>query len=469
MISNGFCVLRLKPSDVVKGVTLLASLVGLSLHLYHVINSYFEYRFTESTFERRGPMQFPDVSICNMRGLSSSNFEAAAETSHKVKAIMKDLNNSKSETEQILYLRDYVAFAEEEGKLMGHRREDMMVSCFFRKQPCKQDDFEHFLFPSFVNCYTFSRGRNTFVTSKGSLDTGLRIEVYLEPENSSFSSIYGHRTVFSYQTGIKVLLAPPNHLPSIGFSAYEAAPGLSTSMTFETTEHTRLPEPYNQCRHTTKTTGESDVPYSFVECRNDCIHADVTSECGCRSTGYLVRNPANISSCGKYLLTNKTMSDDLLECQAKVYKRSQQTPNYFNDKCQCFWPCSDTQYSVTMSQSPWPAKSSWKSFLSETLESNPSQKEGKAYKYYQFLKSSNASEDQIYSWISHHFLRLDIFARTDLVLVKQEIPKYTLTDLLSSIGGSLGLWVGVSVLTLSKLIDHIFGANDLEKEKVTRS
>ncbi len=422
-----------------------------------------EFKFTESTFEAKGKLRFPDVSVCNMRGLSSSNFQKAANHSYRIHAILQELNNTHSVTDELLYLRDYVAFAGEDAKLMGHQEKDFILSCVFNKLPCREDDFEQFLFPSFINCFTFLGGRRSLVTTKGGIDSALRIVFYLEPENPFFMRVYSHRATFSYSTGIRILLTPPKHLRTIGNSGYEVLPGLSTSLVFDTIEHTRLPEPYNQCRHSTDNTQKSDVPYSFVECRNDCIHADVIKECGCQSTGFLVRNLKNVSSCGQYLLTNKSMSDTLLNCQQRVIDRAQLTPNYFKRKCQCFWPCSDTKYSMTMSQSAWPAKSSLQSFLFSELESKSAYKGLKAYKHYQFLKSSNASEAEIYSWVSNHFLRIIIYARSDLVLVKEETPKYSLTDLLSSIGGCLGLWVGVSVLTLSKVIKHLFAVSGIRK------
>ena len=337
---------------------LTISLAGLCLHLFYITVSFLEYKFTESTFEAKGKLRFPDVSICNMRGLSSSNLEAAAKTSPRIHAILQELNNSESSSDQLLYLRDYVAFAEEDGKLMGHKKEDFILSCMFNKLPCREDDFEQFLFPSFINCFTFVRGRHSFLSSKGSADSGLRLVLYLEPETPSFMKVYSHKISYSHSTGVRFLLTPPNHLRTIGYSGYEAVPGLSTSLEFYTIEHTRLPEPYNECRYATTETQKSGAPYSYVECRNDCLHADVIKECGCRRTGYLVRNLKNISSCAQYLLINKTISDGLLECQERVTNNARVNPNYFKRKCQCFWPCSDTKYPVTMSQSAWPAKSS---------------------------------------------------------------------------------------------------------------
>ncbi len=447
---------RLKAAKAFRAITVLASLVGLSLHIGFILKSYWQYNFTEVTYERRGHMRFPEVSICNLRGISSSNFEAAAETSPKVSTILSMLNMSQS-TGAGFSLRDFAEFAGQDVKLMGHKLKDMILDCMFEKEPCKKEDFEHFLFPSFVNCYTFTKGRHSFLTSKGGIATGLNIIVYLEPEKQSLVSVYNNKNTFSHSTGVKVLLTPPNHLRTISFSSYDAAPGFSTSLVFDTIKHKRLPEPYNQCSHSTSKSGETSTPYSFAECRNDCIHVDVIDVCGCHSTEYLVRNPSNISSCGQFLLVNKTVSDSLLECQHKVIAKATQTPNYFQRKCKCFSPCSDTRYSVTISHANWPAKYSTEDFLQGLLEDNPFHKELKAHKYYQQLKSSNATEEQIYSWVSDHFLMLNVYARTDMVKVKTEIPMYTLTNLMSSFGGGLGLWVGVSFLTFSKLFDFLVG------------
>ncbi len=271
----------------------------------------------------------------------------------------------------------------------------------------------------------------------------------------SFVKVYSHNSTFSYSTGIRVRLTPPNHLRTMGYASYIAAPGFSTSLDFEVTKHIRLP--YNQCTHTSSNTDNSNESYSYVECQNECIHADVFGKCGCRSTGFLARNLKNISSCGQFLLTNKSKSDNLLECQRAVTRKAIHTPNYFIKNCKCFWPCSDTKYPVTMSQSKWPARQSLKYFLHKTLQSNPRQKKLKAYKHFQFLQKTNASEDQLYYWVTNHFLRLNVYARSDLVLVKEETAKYTLTNLMSSIGGCLGLWVGFSVLTFSKLCNFFLG------------
>ena len=125
----------------------------------------------------------------------------------------------------------------------------------------------------------------------------------------------------------------------------------------------------------------------------------------------------------------------------------------FGEKCNCHWPCEETTYSTSILQAPWPIKRSLDSFLKDILEDHPNKEDLKAYQHYQKLKSNNATREEIYAWVASHFLRLNIYANSNIVLVKEQVPMYTPTDLLCNIGGCLGLWVGMSVITIVECFD----------------
>ena len=69
------------------------------------------------------------------------------------------------------------------------------------------------------------------------------------------------------------------------------------------------------------------------------------------------------------------------------------------------------------------------------------------------MKEDNATENDIYNWINSHFLRINIFANSDIVSVKEQVPMYSLADLLCNLGGCLGLWVGMSIITIVEVMD----------------
>jgi hypothetical protein len=65
-------------------------------------------------------------------------------------------------------------------------------------------------------------------------------------------------------------------------------------------------------------------------------------------------------------------------------------------------------------------------------------------KYFDHLNRRRAMKD---------FARLNIFIADSNVLTTEESADYTLNQLLSDIGGQLGLWIGTSVITLTEVVE----------------
>ena len=143
--------------------------------------------------------------------------------------------------------------------------------------------------PSLFNCYTFIRGRRSGLLSNHGLGDGLSLVLYMEASDYSIIQNYDDGFIPAGSTGFRVLLTPPNHLAAMGFAGYEVTPGYTTSIGFDITEHLRLSEPYSECRRTENIRLDGNLPYSYVECRNLCIHEMVKKECGCYPTRYVTR------------------------------------------------------------------------------------------------------------------------------------------------------------------------------------
>ena len=52
-----------------------------------------------------------------------------------------------------------------------------------------------------------------------------------------------------------------------------------------------------------------------------------------------------------------------------------------------------------------------------------------------------------------NFARLNVYVSDSNVLQTEESADYTSSQLLSDIGGQLGLWVGISVITLAEVLE----------------
>ena len=59
-------------------------------------------------------------------------------------------------------------------------------------------------------------------------------------------------------------------------------------------------------------------------------------------------------------------------------------------------------------------------------------------------------------WVKESFYRLNIYFRQSTVEQHSQIPSFTFADLWSGIGGILGLWVGISVITIIEMCTFIF-------------
>ena len=123
--------------------------------------------------------------------------------------------------------------------------------------------------------------------------------------------------------------------------------------------------------------------------------------------------------------------------------------------CGCYPPCLEVSYDVTYSLSKWPAES----FDGEEAyvdifrtERYPERFEGKedaekAALYGEFFDPSNRRVAM------RNFARLNVYVADSNVLKTEETADYTESQLLSDIGGQLGLWVGISVITLAEVLE----------------
>ena len=211
-------------------------------------------------------------------------------------------------------------------------------------------------------------------------------------------------------SGFRVLISESNTLAAVGYLGYDIVPGHSTSIGLDISEHNRLSEPYSECRHTESLKLEGNVPYSYVECRNMCIHKIVKSKCGCWPTRFVTRQGNSDINCGHHRFFNETLTKMMMTCQEEAIYDAENHVN-FGEECNCFWPCFDITYPATITQSTWPDPSTVNTLIMRVIE-NHSRKNAslKAYEYYQKLKANNATDEEVHSWVSSHFARLNVFA-----------------------------------------------------------
>ena len=60
-----------------------------------------------------------------------------------------------------------------------------------------------------------------------------------------------------------------------------------------------------------------------------------------------------------------------------------------------------------------------------------------------------------YDFVTDNFVRVNVYLSDMEVEVQEQQPSYRLSNLFSDIGGTLGLWVGLSLLTVVEFIQLV--------------
>ena len=122
------------------------------------------------------------------------------------------------------------------------------------------------------------------------------------------------------------------------------------------------------------------------------------------------------------------------------------------EACGCNPPCNEVSYDVSYSLSKWPATGyeGDSAFFDVFYLENFWERFNGTPKYQamrEYFSEANRNESM------NDFARLNAYIADSNVIITQEREDYTSTQLVSDIGGQLGLWVGISIITLAEVLE----------------
>ena len=189
---------------------------------------------------------------------------------------------------------------------------------------------------------------------------------------------------------------------------------------------------------------------------------------------------------------------------------------------ECNWDCNSIEYSADVTQGRWPVNEEVPSFLEQFVsrKSNQFNKDyhtilkykynGSFYEHYNkddiftFAEAVKMSQDTVTSqnaseienelitksqtktiipsinpqhlnlssieeaeikWVQDSFSRLNIYIKEPVVQVHKQVLDYSPADFGSNLGGILGLWAGISLITVIELLEFLFGLIRVMSEK----
>lgn len=284
-----------------------------------------------------------------------------------------------------------------------HKMESFILNCTFMGIPCAKDDFIPFL-TTFGLCYTFNSGfMKPVIRASG---TGMRqgLTVFVDIDQDQYVASP------SLDAGMRVVVLPQSEPPIPLDQGIAVPPG--TNGFIGLTRRDIIDRTGRSCRLETDVSGLNylrNYSYSVSACSLDCFLTQIARRCNC---SYLPRQyPPNPGS--PFAELRQCTLRDICCIQLEALSPEQ---------CDCRSLCDDVQYNTFTSYATLPA-----TYVIEALEEL-------------FQRSLEGVREDI--------VAVNVYFETPNVETITTTSAYSVVALLSDIGGQLGLFLGVSVISM---------------------
>ncbi|XP_077870072.1 uncharacterized protein LOC102803246 [Saccoglossus kowalevskii] len=296
----------------------------------------------------------------------------------------------------------------------GHQVQDLILECSYNQMDCTDRDL---LLPmqdqTYGNCYTFDYGEGDKVirySLKPGSNNGLKLTLNAE-QNEYIGPV-------SQGASFRVVIHSQNSMPFPEEKGIDIQPGTSTTLAIKLTTQERMGPPYSNCTFADQLSQFDEYSYTMLACQKECIEKYLYARCGC------VDMVSELPVCMGFVV-NATQE----MCREFVYflSRHELLP------CNCRPTCREVQYSTTVSQKTWPSDRYMPYFMQTVAKSG--------------LHDASA--------VRNNLARVEIYFEELNYIVHREVAVYLSANLWADIGGSLGLWIGISIVTLVEVLEYI--------------
>ncbi|XP_076814935.1 bile acid-sensitive ion channel-like [Clavelina lepadiformis] len=412
-------------------LTLMLGLTsGMIWQLKSKIQEYTEYPTSTSIQEKyKTELDFPEVTICNYNrffGIESALEVQTLDTLIEVSSPYKPHGNySEWWTQEVdLYYKELrkqgnkTFLLSDELKSKGWVLNDTSIKkCSFRSKACSIKNFKRILTPMGI-CYTFAV-HDVIQTIPGS-GNGLVLVLDINQERYATHPHYGFPGA-----GVKVHVHGAKEPPLIQNFGVSVPSGHCGHIVMQRTQRKLMNPPWGICsKETTKLRHFSE--YSTAACYIECRTDYVIKRCGCKPYWAPVKR-YEVEECNAL---------QILDCAGEV--ESQFMSKITMSKCGCVTPCEFVTYETKVTYSTFPSVQ-----IGQHLISPNNLKVVKLSTGRDFTKA--IEEVSVYR---ENYLMLDIYF--DSLSDREIIQSKSVSEisLICDIGGLLGLWVGISFVTV---------------------
>ena len=441
-------------------IFLIACIINVA-HLTLLIDRYFSYPTQDVTSVASRYRTLPDVTICNVMGAPIDDKQRVinrqgtrAGKYAKFLQNLNAINDTSFKVKHTVYPNYFEQMSLDEIDEVGPRFEDFVISCFLLYENCTNPSYFRPVYHQGYNkCYQFS-ARNvssSWATVGYSADSGLRLLLYLDTESSVNSTLaYNSKFPQRSSVGAHVSVSSPDTLTSPSEHGWSIMPGHLSSISVVASDIERLGGSYSNCTYQEKI-AFYNRSYSQFGCKSEYFQQLLMEKCSCISSYEPIPELLGaIPLCGQINFNNITESADRSECELTTLMEAMRTDAA---RSSCFPPCKDTTYSSSLSQTLWPSTSCVDDFYHQFITQHPDKYNLKAYKALNKEMTSKAtSNERKTELIRRNFVQLTVYYSTDQVQSITQQASYGVPDLMSDIGGTLGLWAGFSIITVLEFV-----------------
>ena len=418
---------------------------------------YFRYEVeTVIKIDRESEAEFPTITLCFVQvcadnelyqlDIDLDRFQKSANSSdlyNSTRTIFENMRNYfRTKTYYNQSLRNILLRYNKTRSIKEH-----LISCQYSGEACSEKNFEYFQLGEFQRCFKFNSGKDwnngkqeIRVAKRYGKNNGLQLELIagnpakcnLPLTSTSGLILYVHNYTYSV---------------SEDTNGIQLAPGTETSIAIDRTFVNKLPSPYSDCIPSewrtassgsskfVKRTFEVTANYTQQTCFQLCYQNYLVENQLCYDES-LPRTSDDVSRASKGRCPKLI---DIIEDQNKQPVNNSAFYESHDKECldSCPTECEYVTYDTTISSSQYPTKT-YKTILSYKINNS---------------EIFNSAKDEL---ARTSILALNVFYRSDMFKTIKEKPSIEGEIFVSNIGGALGLFLGISVLSLVELFEILF-------------
>ncbi|GBM25968.1 Acid-sensing ion channel 4 [Araneus ventricosus] len=310
--------------------------------------------------------------------------------------------------------------------------DSLVASCTFEGTRCHRENFTVLYDPIYGKCYMFNYVGNDETGSEKPIEIqtygsigGLQLLLRVTDEFAL--------DLLRREIGARVVIHDPHILPFVAEYGVNVRPKDMTAIELSYSKIERLTKPWGNCLDHYRMS--NDEPYTVLGCEKYCGFRSMTEKCNC-TMRHLLRGAVLNKLKPAFALCNVSDLEQKM-CSQNVMENSEKWSEW--PGCNCRSPCSENVYSYSVTSSK----------LNENY-----------YKTAKAIRTLNMDSEKRIKYVDYthekSMLGVKVYFNSFQVSNQREVPSYSWETLMANIGGNLGFFMGLTLVTFLEIAEFIW-------------